>query len=145
MVKVLYAEPDHVDSVISGIIDVTGRDVIFVIANEVKDVSTNSNQDPFANPYPSETLYSGITMRAMVRWKEANIKLYTDAGQYLEGDCLLTIHSPSEDLEYTLQRVKSVVVDNKNCTISSYNFAGSPPHVCYISVKEDDTILGYRV
>jgi hypothetical protein len=142
-VEVIGPDVSVIPQIVSDILDITGRSVLFhyVLSHSVCPVCAGA--DPFCltcqgNPFVE--VLGTYEATAAVKWKIGQLperKRYRPEGQYLDGDCQLTI-AYSEDLIPVLDATRKVVLDNRDCTIKSYYFRGEPAvNRVYVILNED--------
>lgn len=147
MLTIMSPSDTFKSELVDGIVDKMGRMVTLVAAKEVSKVTDFSDDDPFLSEskgHPTLEKYKGIEYKALVRWKTSNKKMYRPEGQYMEGDCEL-VFVYTEDLNLLLQRIRYIVVDNKQCLIDKYFSKGSPLNRIYVILKEEKSLLGHRL
>lgn len=134
-------------SVVSGIINATGRDVIFRASSGLITCPTCGGNDPFCATCSGNATIDqpyDYTQIASVRWKESERKSYKPQGQAVEGDCTIVL-AYNTLLETVLKQTRTVVVDNRACTIRSYKRAGYNVNRMYVVLNEDESYDGYRI
>jgi hypothetical protein len=132
--------------IVSSIIAVNSREVIFRRVNGYIDCPACAGNDPFCGTCGGEGRIDSeqsVTMSGTVRWKSGEDKIYLPNGQYIEGDCLVVIASSgSDDL---LSRVRYVQVDDRQCIVDRWYYKGTPRNRVYIVLKEDEALAHNRI
>lgn len=145
--KILKPSPDVTYDIVASIIAAVAKPVILKQAGAYTPCPVCAGNDPFCETcHGSGSLYSvnDVTVLGSVRWKALEQKKYRPEGQYVEGDCSVTI-SYSATIEALMYNVKEVVVDNRKCVVDHWNLRGSPTNRIYLVLTEDESLIGQRV
>lgn len=148
VINIVGLEPALQSEVVSGILNVTGRDVVFTYTVSSGPCPVCGGGDPFCptcHGEPAVEVMATKTLTAAVRWKWADMKMYTPLGQFVQGDCVLVIYSPAQELDDLLFRTRSVTVDSRSCVVDSWYYRGAPINRVYVVLKEDESLTGHRV
>lgn len=132
---------------VASIINTVGKPVVLKLESVRERCPTCLGNDPFCLTCAGNGfVYSvrDVTVTGSVRWKSLEQKRYRPEGQYVDGDCTVTIEY-TEALEALMYSVKEVIVDNRRCVIDRWNLHGSPTNRLYLILKEDASLIGTRV
>ena len=150
-IRIVGIDPEVQKEVVHGIIDTVGRDVVFTRVISTGICPTCSGNNPFCvtcSGEPNIEYTENTTITGSVKWGTAENKIYMAEGQYVEGDCLVTIKVDDGiaiTTDHFLQRVKDVIVDNRKCILDKWYFKGSPINRCYVVLREDENLSGQRI
>jgi len=136
--------------IISSIINTVGRNIILTTVDSRTACPVCNGSDPFCPVCSGNGTIDTTTTRtvkANVRWKGSDAKLYRPEGQYMDGDCIVTfpvsaVGDMDDDL---LKSIISVQVDNRICVLQNWFFKGAPINRIYLVLKQDDDVGGQRI
>lgn len=138
--------------IISSIINTVGRDVtITYLVTRTACVVCGGN-DPFCSTClgnPTVDTIATRTLKANIRWKGSDRKLYAPEGQFMDGDCIINFSIDAAErydiTDILLKKIISVTVDARECVMQNWYFKGSPINRCYLVLKQDSTVGGQRI
>lgn len=144
--------PDVEYDIINSIIQAVGRDIIITYVDTRTVCPVCGGNDPFCptchgNPTVDATLTK--TVKANIRWKGSDAKVYRPEGQFMDGDCLvnfvLDVPETYTQMDVILKKATAVTVDNRLCVIHNWYYKGSPINRVYLVLKQDESVGGQRV
>lgn len=136
-----------IQDTVTSIIEAVGKPIVLRQEGVRTLCPTCAGQDPFCATCEGRTyIYSttDISVIGSVKWKSLEKKRYRPEGQYVDGDCTVTIPY-TEELEAIMYNVQQVIVDNRRCVIDRWNLQGSPTNRIYLILMEDESLIGTRV
>jgi|SRR5688572_8959234 len=144
--------PTQEYDIISAIIDAVGRNIVLTYVSARGPCSVCNNNDPFcATCLGNQTVdtVSTKTVKANIRWKSSDRKVYRANGQEVEGDCTAHFMPDSvedfDDLDELLKKIISVTVDGRILALRRWYFKGSPVNRVYLVLVQDENVDGQRI
>jgi hypothetical protein len=151
MVIIPKLNPTLEHDIVSGIIDAVGRPITITTVSSRSLCPVCSGNDPFCTTcYGNKTVdvVGTTTLTASVIWKGTDRKLYTPAGQFIEGDCQVMFSVPLENYESydtMMKQAISITVDGRVCVIDNWVFGGSPINRILATLSVDNSTSGQRI
>lgn len=139
--KIVTPSDEFKFDVVNGIINTVGRSIDLSMHGDSIDCPTCSGSDAYCltcSGYGYISDKSKISVIASILWASSENTVYTKAGQFIEGDCVVIL--PYEkDLQEKLSKTQSVIVDNRSCVIDKWVVEGSPVNRIRVILKEDES------
>lgn len=128
--------------VVHEIIAANARPVLFKYIREVHSDSSYWDDDPFStnSGHITREVEEEYTISGSIRWKFYGQKKYRPEGQYVDGDCTVVLPYPISgyDIEQVIQKTRYLVVDDKVCIITKFNYGGNPINRIYLLLKQSE-------
>lgn len=145
MVAIPKLSDDLEADIVHSIINTTGRDVTITQLISRGACPLCGGSDPFCILCQGNTtvdITSSVYAKAKVKWQGSDQRLYKPEGQYPEGDCVVTLRCAADgtivESGIQIERVTSVIVDNKKCVLDKWYYRGSPINRVYMVLKQDE-------
>jgi len=139
--KIVTPSDEFKQDMIDSIINAVGRDILLQTVSERQECYVCSGSDAYCLTCSGEGYVTTVKLesyKAKVLWASSENTVYTKAGQFVEGDVVVTLPYV-EGLQENLSKTKLVFVDNRACIIDKYVLEGSPVNRIRVILKEDES------